>query len=120
AALARGGLFARALIARWSAVGGAACRRRRWVDGHQTELDALLADAGQFVEGRLADERDELRLVRDVHRLAADVRLRRGRAVPVQIVAALAPRPAIEFGDGRAQDARAVRPVHPLLLTAHR
>ena len=34
-------------------------------------------------------------------RLAADVRLRRRRAVPVQVVAALAPAAPVELGDGR-------------------
>src|SRR5947199_152762 len=77
------------------------------------------ADAGQLVVGLLAEQRSELRRVGHVHRLAADVRLWRRRAVPVEVVAALAPAAPVELGDRAAQDPGAVRAVDPLLLAAN-
>src|SRR5262249_19822399 len=66
------------------------------------------------------DQRGQLRRVRHVQRLCADVRLRRRGAPPVQVVPALAPAAPVELGQRGDQYPGIVRPLRPLLVPADR
>src|SRR5690606_8729897 len=83
-------------------------------------LVPLGAELGQPVVGRAADERDEFRLVGDVERLPAAVRLRRGRAPPVVVVPAGAPAATVELAQRGEQDLGLVVAGHPLLVPPDR
>ncbi|CAM5687871.1 hypothetical protein STENM223S_09864 [Streptomyces tendae] len=86
----------------------------------QLRRQPLLAQLDQPVVPRLAHQLDQLRPVRDVHRLARAVRRGRRRAPPVQVVAAGAPAPPVVLADRHLEHPRVVGPVDPLVRTPDR
>src|SRR6185312_7990638 len=97
---------------------GGSARLAGRVRGDEAGGDAGRAERGQLLVRGLAEQRDELRPVGDVQALAADVRVRRRGAPPVQVVPALAPGPAVKLGDRGDQHLASVRALYPVLLAA--
>src|SRR5579875_1543277 len=90
------------------------------VRGDETALYPLGRHFRQFFICGRSDELGQLGRIGNVERLGPDVRLRRGGAPPMQIVAAAAPGTAVELGQRTHQDPRRVGTVDPLLLAADR
>src|SRR5512139_1634582 len=83
------------------------------VDGQRRPRPQVrLAQPDELVVPLASHQLDELRAVRDVHRLRPDVRLRVAAAVPVEVVSARAPATAFVLPEAHLGVRRAVGPLH--------